>query len=518
MNSIHLDVKVYNDNRTSEVDVVYGDKNCKFTAGTFTKKNLTPIGVGVFDYLNGYWATLPHATQQEIFNIYSDIIRLFESIGTPYNKILDEATIKVKRLMEINSLSNISNYLYSNGLMRVPSDIPKEFKVDIDKINSKEKTYIHEEYCQLIVLSIALRPLIPIWGEFIHYTRGGIIDNIDKETECMRLLSLSPDILDSVPMARLNIYVDSIVGKTKDDIKYALNSISPEDHPHWMSSMVCVKRLVVLDLSGENVIRLIHKFIDQKIKGDKSDFSKIIREKVLESADDDGGKLSTIESFKAKYNVSVEQLAHLNLSMEKSFNLLKHYLPDALEEDSVYQMFLISSKRMLEKELQYEKLFVLSWYIKPFIPPHSVFYLNKLNLCNLFAGLAYYCYTKKQIDLSMLLISECEIVLDKAFSSNVYKSAIPHSLIEEFSKVFPLVKKENPKNKDSKHSNYVMNQIINISNMFPIFDDGNGKISDKQWYCLLEDELMVKIGKRRKINFAFDLKIELIKLAISLEQ
>src|SRR5690606_22049939 len=49
------------------------------------------------------------------------------------------------------------------------------------------RTYLRDDYRELVIFALALRPMVPIWGEYIR-TSGDIAGNVYKEYAAMRLM------------------------------------------------------------------------------------------------------------------------------------------------------------------------------------------------------------------------------------------------------------------------------------------------------------------------------------------
>ena len=123
----------------------------------------------IFEQINGYWARLPQANQDKIFVIYKRIREVFDQFYDT-NELTMALYTLVRDLYEEHDLVAIRHWIdfYSN--LSVPSSVEEKFSGEQDSSKTRERTYLKEDYMWLVTLSVAIRVMIPIWGEFISRT------------------------------------------------------------------------------------------------------------------------------------------------------------------------------------------------------------------------------------------------------------------------------------------------------------------------------------------------------------
>ena len=124
----------------------------------------------IFSHINRYIESLGEKAQDQIFQIYSNIKNIFDTVPEfepAKRKLLDEVGI----LYQFFNYDSIANWLkYNSQDIVLPSTkhIRTEYTEIDDRNHTKDKTYILSDYVDLIVLIVQLRPMIFIWGEFIR--------------------------------------------------------------------------------------------------------------------------------------------------------------------------------------------------------------------------------------------------------------------------------------------------------------------------------------------------------------
>ncbi len=168
-----------------------------WNAKTFDKSNYVKQE-DPFEQINGFWAYLPPATQDKIFNVYKKIFAAFEE-GSNTDTWMRLIRPLVTELFQYHDLADVKHWMDYHSSVRMPNDLDDVFSEKDDGSLTRERTYLKEDYRWLIASAIALRCMLPILGEFISRT-GKEIGNTFKEYHATKLLAFS-NINNSEPMA-----------------------------------------------------------------------------------------------------------------------------------------------------------------------------------------------------------------------------------------------------------------------------------------------------------------------------
>jgi hypothetical protein len=303
------------DSSRSEVTLHHRGRTIDFNISDY-KNIIAKLEHDVFGEINQYWARLPMDVQDQIFALYEQIKNVFRDY--PSNEQLMHSLFNlVAQLSDFHPLDSIKHWMDFYGQIFLPPDL-KEVFVQYQMPGSADGTYLREDYVWLVGLSIALRPLLPVWGEFIAYIKEDFGPNW-KEYYAFQLLARS-QLSKSAPMDRLRLYVRAQLSSDKKvDISNSGHilhgGVSVEDYPEWMMGLVLVRKLIISDVKGlqpkAHLASQMFSFIKHKTK-QRSDngFSQIVREKKVEgAAASDDNQQSKLESCKVKSDIAEGKIA-----------------------------------------------------------------------------------------------------------------------------------------------------------------------------------------------------------------
>ena len=136
---------------------------------------------------------------------------------------------------------DISRWVKIYGNVHVPDGVLEEVSTLETSKSIIARTYVKRDYTELVILAIALRPLIPIWDEYIDRIKDWVGSNY-KEVAAMKLLHNSC-IAECPPMTRLMTYIQGSIDPDAEDLSGILSGLGSMEKPEWLLSMVVVIRL-----------------------------------------------------------------------------------------------------------------------------------------------------------------------------------------------------------------------------------------------------------------------------------
>lgn len=332
------------DSNRSEVALLHRGQQLDFNITDY-RNIIVKLEHDVFGEINAFWSRLPMDVQDQLFAIYRDIKNAFLEYPTN-EQLMFKLFGLVARLVDLHPLDAIKHWMDFYGNIFYPPDL-KEIFVQYEMPGSAEGTYLREDYVWLVAMSIALRPLLPVWGEFIAYVKEDFGPDW-KEYYAYQLLARST-LAKSVPMDRLRLYVRAQLSSDKKvDISNSGHilhgGVSVEDYPEWMMGLVLVRKLIISDVKGlqpkAHLASQMFSFIKHKTK-QRSDngFSQIVREKKVEgAASNDDNQQSKLESCKVKSSVAEGKIAPILFYARDIHKIALQICPD-LPLDLLEQSF-----------------------------------------------------------------------------------------------------------------------------------------------------------------------------------
>jgi hypothetical protein len=459
--------------------------------------------------MNQFWASLPAAKQDQIFTIYKEIEYGFDTLYSK-NELFEYLQVKVADLIHAHDLDAIQTWVALKSDIQIPAAFEGDYEHSIDNNTSREKTYTRSDYSRLIALSVLLRCMVPVWGEYISNIRQET-GTMFKEYNAYQLINKS-NIAKCVPMDKLRIYIENIVGDDSFDANNILNGISAEDFGFYLLSLVCIRRLCIGDVRGTNptanLITFIYKFIIQRIRNSDNNYENVVKEKTFDDRSPDGeNKISTLERYKIKTNVSLGEIVELEYSLRNiidsahklSYNLDANILARSLQ----------TSQQLMEERLFDPQMTILRWVFKPVISPKGLMYLPKPMVVQALGALEAVLWARGHEYLAILstsyaLINEKEMVISPVDS----KMRVPATLTEELDRLYPFSRTSNSKKAGPKEVNLAGKAIDTVTDNLSVFS----------WRSTADESMLNKVfgNTSRKMPIKPDIKLDLTKLVIEI--
>lgn len=353
-----------------EVMVLHAGETLGFNASVFHKKSFTK-DYNVFDEVNVYLRDLPKATQDDIFDVY-------KRAYTGFDYMLDQGelhtyiTACVKDLVRLLPLEQLELWLALRPEIMIPDSVKSIPPDPMDNVRSIGKTYTVKDYYPLLALSMFLRFLIPIWGEYVASIRKST--EVDKKEFIALQLLNGTGVLESVAIERLRVYIREVNTATdSQDWEKVISGFSTEDIGFQMLAVVCFRRICTADLRGTDpstqVVAQIWKFSVQKSYG--SPVSGIELKEVREG-EDSAADRSSLEGYRRRTDISLGNVAEFEYYFSFPHAIAKHIdptVPMALVDQA-----LATSSQIEPSEVGDVQLAIAGELIKDQITPYSLYH------------------------------------------------------------------------------------------------------------------------------------------------
>lgn len=455
-----------------EVKITFQDQELSFSISRFGRDNFQKAEFDVFEQINLFWANLPLEKQSKIFNIYREVHQAYD---WPYTKeeLLDFLTDRSTMLLEYHDLALIRDWIDFKSNLQIPEVFVAEYVHDIDNNTTRDKTYTRGDYKDLIGLSLCLRCMIPIWGEYIAMIKQDT-GNDFKELYAFQTINKSA-LLNSTPMVKLKTYIKHLtVDKhTPDNV---LKGICSEDFVYWLLSLLCIKRLTIADIRGSastaNIMQYIYKFIVQKIQNRDNNFENSYKEKKYDDhgAGNQENKISTVEKYKIKTSISPGEIVELEYTLQDPYKVA-HKLTSRINDEQL-MMSLQTCQVLNEHPTVEPQLLLLSWVFKPVISPRGLMYIRKESIVNSLGVLESVLWARGHEYLSILstchpVIHEKEMVISPVDS----KMRLPKELSDEIERLYPFTRPamSNKRKAVAKSSNIVLDAIDQLVDQLTMY-------------------------------------------------
>jgi len=433
-------------------------------------------GFDVFQHINQYWSTLPLETQDKIFDVYRRIKDTFDLIHN-HEQLTMSLRPLIAELFFLHPQENIRYWVDLKSDILVPSIIKPEFDATKGMIGTIQRTYVIEDYRNLIPLAITMRLMIPVWGEFIYRSRREL-GTIYKEYQAFQLLSASP-VMNCVAMERLRVFVENTIPKDHSLDAAIISGISREDFPTWILALTVVRRLCYGDIRGieqnnSSLISYLFMFIEQKVTTLDSQIGTITEKRTSESSDGENN-LSRLEGFKIKQAVATGDIAIVSYYIQDAItdvlswnpnsgipfqnHFINRLCPDQDFPSMVKEAY-ASTSVLFTKKISHPQVMIAGWTLSKFIPIRSIPYLQKSDIIAMLAIAVAFLWKLDRKELSALVSA---FVPDNHYNEshiiNQTRSRISRAAAEDLQKTFPYQRRTNSRAKNAKLLNPVIDTI-----------------------------------------------------------
>lgn len=285
----------------------------------------------LYSEINRYWSLLPEKEQDDIFSIYKDILEDIYEARTKSERV-SSTKAHFKRLMNNHhDLERIKETLYPDGFDGIVTrDVKKDYVPGIYGDNAQDTTYLLNDYYQLVLLTIAIRVVHPVWEKLRSLIENTKVrgHKVYFEMEMTDLL-IECNLFKSEAVLRLKRYVDALWEKDCDEGKLLGTIVSgmPTTRiPYYLLATSLVNKLSmkpVTNANGESdLIRSVYKRIHTEITKLNNKFSDV-RAAALPAGGDDGDeKRGYLEIKRARAMVRRDAIV-LNRVYAKNYRELK---------------------------------------------------------------------------------------------------------------------------------------------------------------------------------------------------
>lgn len=462
----------------------------------------------VLRHINAYWAKMPGYKQQVIFDIYREIKEVLRNVYDT-TQLITTLIPLVTRLYEQHDLSELGTWVSFHSDIVLPSDMVETYVESDDDVRTREKTYVKEDYKGLILLSLALRPMIPIWGEFIYMTREDTGTGF-KEFYAVKLINRT-HLMESDPMIKLRTYVAHNIKADKPMFNNILNSVGTEDFPMWLLSHVLVRKLCISELSCVNnestLISSIFNFITQKVMGNPpSSLADMVSSKDFNRGNsNDDNNISRLEAFKIKQKIAPGDIAIIEHVLSDPISIARVINPNISIE--LLNVFLEAAKALDDCEISMCQVVLAQYVLKKAIPPRGLMHVSKQRVIaaiGISQALIWDKYKSIAAMMSAIITGDGEYQTSGIDS----KVRIPPELMKELERVFPYTKVSISKKK-GKIENIAIKSIDELSSL----------LSARDWTLTLPDHMVEQVTGQpnlRRYSCPHDIKVLLAEMILDI--
>lgn len=305
----------------------------------------------LFKTIDEFIARQSHIVQASLFGIYMEAKDIF--MVSRYEEDLDKRLRDLfRRLFSLIDLGALRTYIELYSGIIVPHVIESSY-ADVEAGFMRDKTYIRDEYIELLTFATAVRLCLPIWGEYI-----GIVDPhataTGKEYNAYELLHDSA-LAKHPAYHKLIRYVTASMTSAVETASSTLRGVGRDKIPEWLAAVVIVRKLPSIDLYNTvnkgNIINAVYSYVDNHLKRLPKKFMDDARERRAEGGGggSDEKDQSFIETYRAKQQISYGHLETNIVYLEQDLARCCKDIDPTFDESIVDAVLMVSSG--LENEI-----------------------------------------------------------------------------------------------------------------------------------------------------------------------
>ncbi len=490
-----------------ELIIEHKGKSLRWNVSNYDKKVFTSQN-DITLHINRYWEQLDDIVLDRIFGLFQDIRFTMDEIFEP-KSLIDTLSPKISNLLDIHHLDDLEHWIVWKSDIIISNDkFEDSYVVNDMKPGTRDKTYTRPDYIKLVALTLQLRLMIPIWGEFIYRTRSEIGTHF-KEDFALKLLATS-NTMESEAMYKLTTYVQA---NLKDDVPlsvFILNGISSEDYVSWMLGLVIIRRLCLGDITGSNpitnLVTLVFNYVSQKVNGaQNTQFGQMVKPKIFESSSSsDDHNTSRTEGYKIKQEISIGDISVIEYYCNNP-SKMKWQLQDSIP-DELLDVCLDNAYRLSNCELTRPQIIITQWVMSKIVSPRGIDHLTKKAVLNCFAVTQAWLWHNNHKQLACLQTAVPTDNSMLSLSGIDSRAKVTKQQIEILSKLYPFSVVKN-KSQKTRPSNEAMNAIDLVASGF----------SERDWILNTPDYFNKEINVHNNRHSApHDIKVLLAALIIDI--
>lgn len=386
-----------------------------------------------FKEVNTFLSYLSANKRKKLFGIYKRMHETIDTVAEP-NQLSRSLIDLVGEFYELIPHSEIQSWFKLYGKVVMPDNLGTEYTAD----NPPDRTYLRDDYIELVILAITFRFMIPVWGEYMQRVKHQT-GTIYKEYAAMRLMSKANSVLGCQAMEKLRVYVEKSIPNDQSVLSAIFNGLGTQELPDFLLSLVIVRRLVVSDLDASkergNVISNIFGFLTGVLKDLDRKFGGSVIDKLKDNDFVEEDNVSIVETYKVKQEVATGDVELLGAYVESPVRVAQTIDPGITAQMVKWCRSAVFKHQTMDIQ-QFQKTLV-QWIIAPVISPIGVEYLNKSSLLNAMAVTQAILWRWGYYNLAALVTAEPVPMPDNTLIASDTRMRIPNHLVDRIVELYP---------------------------------------------------------------------------------
>jgi len=383
---MRIEVSTIQGDGFTAIKVIHKGKEIEWSSRVYSKVKLEDP-TRVFLEFNQFLETVDEPTQDKLFTTYESIKALFE-MGFDPSMINASLVHHINELYVNMPLNKMRRWLLTIGNVHIPAEIQDTITTD-SRYNKREQTYLKNDYINLTTVALALRAVLPIWGEYMDqgtdqdlYIENDAVGLVSK-TElanwpCLEKDQVGDDV-DTV-FEKLESYIRFCVEEEHITLGRLWSGMSTVNIRVLLQSKVLVRRLTIVPLndpSSYSIVANIYRYVGTNLNpAERTTADRVNDKRPERSGGDDEDNTSFIESHKTKGRVSPGDIVAYNLDAMDYELLAEDVDPTICKVKLAKCIDRINS--IAQSEIRPHQILLAQWVMAKAFPSRAFYHIDKL--------------------------------------------------------------------------------------------------------------------------------------------
>lgn len=510
----------------------YKGKKLEWEGELFRRAGYDPARFDIFKEINSYLASASKEVNSFLWGSYE---RIHEIIYTESR--MRRAIIEIRR--ELKDFGKIFDYeamrkhLLLHEKVRIPTTFERAFNkpqsinsregivsTNAKQTSTREKTYLYEDYVELISFAAYVRLLTPIWGSFTDQYIADLNANF-KEHVAGQLIYTSAEIVDGQAYQKLLTYTTSITDKAEKKKHVVMDGLPQVDFASYVFNLTLIRRVTIGDIRGNSVsqsgiethlVTYIHSFLDNRIRNNPDSFTlSKLRDKDASGGrnQDEESKMTNFESVRISEEFSPGSVRQLQFYFTLHDVMRREISPTTPK--LLIEQAMENAMRLDNQIIHPPQNNILGWLLGPYYAPKAIFNLEKKRLLEYLGFAQATLWHHGLHDLAIILsLTEYNSRTERTLQSTA-RSNIPASMIEEARKLFPHHRRASGRIPTTKPEPIPVTMVKNTVN----------QLLEKDWRINLHEAWDIPEASRAHFNprtkeyrIPSDIRVQLMELVL----
>lgn len=337
----------------------------------------------LFDSINGYIETLPIDVQAEVFATFMKLYSGNYRSSFETQETVTKLELKIAKVTELLNYENFKIWInHKSDKLIYPDTILTDYIHDPDMNTTVEKTYVKDDYTNLIAMIIFLRMLSPLYIEFHNHIR----QNTPHHYFRVFMLLVRSGLHSTKEAEKLRTYIDvnqqTLIGANKSENLIIYAGLSDDDILDLLMSEVIFNKLLTIDFFYKkcNIVSFIFQTIKYKGKFNANEGSTI-RWKPTDK-NPNNSDVSYFEDYRKTSDIPIGTVVEIQHSLSKVEQLVQDLGLTEFDYDRYYKE-VNNIKQYLDRPLTNIQIYILGWFLAKIINPRALYYVEPRKLTEL---------------------------------------------------------------------------------------------------------------------------------------